>query len=272
MQLNTINNQPYSFSEYWKKLGRYGFLIPVLARRELKIKYSRTLIGVGWFFIQPLAVVIVYSIFFKYLIHIQSDNIPYSSFVFSGLVLWYLFTNLIGKSTFALIESSELINKVAFPRIIIIIAKIVPVLLENLVLLILLLFVTAINGQVLGFNIFTAMFYFTEVFILGLALGILCSIIALRHRDIAHTIPIAINFGIWLTPVFFPISIVPETFRNFLLYLNPLASSIEGLRGAIFKSSGISMISLIIFTFSLLLLVGSFFYFIKFEKKIVENL
>lgn len=202
----------------------------------------------------------------------QSDNIPYPSFVFSGLVLWYLFTGIIGKSTFALIESADLINKVSFPRLIALLSKIIPAVLECAVLLVLLFVVAIINRQPIGLNAIGSIFYFVEVAVLAFAIGMFCSIIAIRQRDIAHSVPFVINFGIWLTPVFFPVSIVPKPFQEYLLLFNPLASAIEGLRGAIFYNKGISMISLILFAFSLLLLLLSFYYFIKFEKKIVENL
>ncbi|MCC6371006.1 MAG: ABC transporter permease [Bacteroidia bacterium] len=244
----------------------------MLSVRELKIKYSRTLLGIGWFFLQPLVVVIVYSIFFKYLVHINSDNIPYPSFVFSGLVLWYLFAGIISKSTFALIESADLIHKVSFPRLIILISKIVPVILECLILLILLFVITLFSGQPPGFLALTSIFYFVQTFILSFAIGLFCSTIALKYRDIAHGIPFVINFGIWLTPVFFPLSIVPFPYKNYVFYLNPLASAIEGLRGAMFFNTGVSLTSLLMFVIYGFLLAVSFFYFIKFEKKIVENL
>jgi lipopolysaccharide transport system permease protein len=272
MSSKIINSQPYTFSEYYSKMMRYGFLILVLVKRELKIKYSKTFIGLGWLLLQPIVVVVVYSIFFKYLIHMSSDNIPYTSFVFSGLVLWYLFTGIISKSTFALIESVELINKVSFPRLVIILAKIIPPILENFLLLILLFVLALFNGQPFGLNAIFSIYYFLEVCIFSLAIGILCSILALRFRDLAHTIPFVFNFGIWLTPVFFPVSIVPEKFRSHLLHFNPLASAIEGLRDSLFHNESVSMISIIIFCFSILLLLASVIYFIKFEKKIVENL
>ena len=267
-----INNEPYGIKLYYEKILKNRSLILILAKRELKIKYSRTILGIGWFFLQPLIVVIVYSIFFKFLVHINSNGIPYPSFVFSGLVLWYLFTGIISKSTFALIESADLIHKVSFPKFIILISKIVPVILECLILLILLFIINAFNNQSLGINTFTSFFYFTQIILLSFAVGLFCSRIALKHRDMAHAIPVIINFGIWLTPVFFPASIVPQPYRNYLLYCNPLAASIEGLRGALFFNTGVSITSLLMFTVYCFLLVISFYYFVKFEKNIVENL
>lgn len=267
-----ISATPYTVSGYWNKLVKYAFLIRVLALREVKIKYSRTFIGIGWMLLQPLLVVVVYSIFFKYLIKINSGNIPYPQFVFSGLVLWYLFTGIIGKSTFALIESADLIQKVAFPRLIVVIAKIFPAVLECLLLLVLLFIVSLISGQSPGFNWFLSVFYFVQILIFSFAIGLFCSTIALKYRDLAHAIPFVFNFGIWLTPVFFPISIVPAPFNDYLSLLNPLAGAIQGLRGVVFYNSGVSFISMLNFVIYTLLLLLAFYYFVKFEKKIVENL
>lgn len=272
MLTKTINSSPYTLSGYWSKLLRYGYLIHVLARRELRVKYANTWLGIGWFFLQPLAVVLIYSIFFKYLIHIQSDAIPYAPFVFSGLVLWYLFTGIVGKGTYALVESAELITKVPFPRIIVLLAKIIPTIVECLVLLLLLFIVMLGNHQPIGWQAFSALFYFIEITVFSFSMALLCSTVAVKHRDLAHIIPIAINFGIWLTPVFYPLSIIPAPYQNYVRYLNPLAAAIEGLRNSLFFSCGISAPAILIFVTSGVLLLLAFYYFVKFEKNIVENL
>ena len=267
-----INNKPYTVRWYYEKILNNAFLILILAKRELKVKYSRTVIGIGWFFLQPLLIVVVYSIFFKHLIKINTGSIPYPSFVFSGLVLWNLFTGIIGKSSYALIESTDMISKVSFPKLIILISKIMPVVLECLVLLVFLFFFFFFNGQSAGLNILYSAFYFIQVVILSFAIGLFCSTVALKYRDIAHSIPFIFNFGIWLTPVFYPVSIVPDVYRSYVLILNPLAASIEGLRNSLFFNSGIPLSSFLFLLIYVFLLLLSIYYFIKFEKKIVENL
>ncbi len=266
-----INSQPYTVASYFSRLRQYGYLIAVLTRRELKVKYTRTLLGVGWLFIQPIAVVVIYSIFFKYIVHISSDNIPYPAFVFSGLVLWYLFTGIVGRSSHALTESADLISKVSFPRLLVIIAKIVPTVIECVVFLFLLFVVNLITGPTPGFHSVEALFYFLSVMVFSIAAGLLCSILVLKYRDLGHLIPFVINFLIWLTPVFYPASILPEKLRH-LSYLNPLALPLEGLRRAVFFNQGAGVPELLMFLISLLLLLISFFYFIKFEKKLAETL
>ncbi|PBQ30956.1 hypothetical protein CNR22_03955 [Sphingobacteriaceae bacterium] len=270
--VKVISSNPYNLRDYFDKLKRYGFLIFVLARRELKIKYTKTVLGLGWLFLQPLALVVIYSFFFKGVIHISTGAIPYPSFVFSGLVLWYIFTGIVTKSAYALIESSELINKVSFPRFIIPVSKAIPILLESAALVVLLLVVLLVTRQPLGFNAFTAFFYMLMAIIISFALGLLCSVVVLRYRDFAHLIPFALNFGIWLTPVFYPTDILPQPYRSYLFYLNPMSQAIEGLRGALFFNAAIPGAAVLVFFTSVVFLLCSFYYFIKSEKTFVENL
>ncbi len=267
-----INNRPYGVVEYLRKLKSHAFLVVSLSRRELKVKYSRAFLGIGWLLIQPLVAVIIYSLFFNYLIKIDTGKIPYIQFVFSGLVLWYIFTGIFSKVSTSLVETRELIDKVAFPRIILLMAKAVPVMLESLLFFMALIIIILVNRPVYWLNIFVSFFYVLQVFIFSFAVAILFSVLIVRIRDFLHMLPFIVNFGIWLTPVFYPVSIVPPEYQNWLRYLNPLAHSIESFRNALFSGAGISFGSILVFLFSLFLLFISFVIFIKFEKRIPERL
>jgi lipopolysaccharide transport system permease protein len=272
MSQKEINNRPYTLVAYIKRLKAYGFLLRSLANRELKVKYSRAVLGVGWMIIQPLVAVVIYSIFFNYLIKIDTKNIPYIQFVFSGLVIWYIFTGIVSKGSVALLESTELISKVSFPRLIIIVAKSFPVLIESLILFLVLIVMILINQIPLGLNILIALFFILEAVLFSLSVAILLSILIVRFRDFLHILPFIMNFGIWLTPVFYPVSIIPAQFQIYIKYLNPLATSVEGLRGALFEGAGVSVGAILVFVASLFLLFISLVFFIKFEKQIVERL
>ena len=272
MTTREINNKPYAVGEYLRKLKTYAFLIASLSRREFQIKYNRAILGIGWLLIQPLVSVVIYSLFFNYLVKIDTGNIPYIQFVFSGLVLWYIFTGIFSKGSTALLETRELIEKIAFPKIIILIAKVVPVIIEGLVLFVVLIAIVIYHQKGVGIYLFTSIFYLLQVIIFSFSLAILFSILIVRVRDFLHILPFIINFGIWLTPVFYPVSLVPAEYQNYVRYANPIAHAIEGFRNALFASKGISMESFIIFLFSLILLFFSFVFFIKFEKQIVERL
>ena len=267
-----ISNKPYTFKEYFDKIRKSRYLIKTLILREFKVKYSRTFIGLGWVFIQPIVVVAIYTIFFKNFIHLDTQDIPYPHFVLSGLALWYLFTGVVSKATYSLLESADLIHKISFPKIIAIISKTVPVILECLVLLILAFLVVLFTTGAVGFNAVTIIFYFIEILLFSVSIGMICSILSLKYRDLAHAIPFLINFGIWLTPVFYPVTVIPPGLYPFFKFGNPLVLAIEGLRGALFRNAGISMESLILFACTCLLFTFSFLIFVKFEKRITETL
>lgn len=272
MSLKEINNKPYTISEYFKRMLAFSFLIRSLAAREFKVKYARAVLGVGWVVIQPLVAVIIYSIFFNYLIKISTNDIPYIQFVFSGLVLWYMFTGILGKCSTALLESTELINKVSFPRIILLISKAFPVMVESLVLYLVLLGILIFQNGTFKLQYFISVFYLLQVFIWAFSVSIIFSVVIIRLRDFLHVLPFIMNFGIWLTPVFYPVSIVPESYRGVLKFANPIAHSIESFRNTLFGDVGINRESFTLLLISLIFLYVSLVIFIKFEKQIVERL
>lgn len=270
--MKEINNKPYGIVEYITRLKSYAFLIASLSKRELQIKYSRAFLGIGWLFINPIVSVVIYSLFFNYLLKMNTGSIPYIEFVFSGLVMWYIFTGIFSKGSTALLETRELIDKVAFPRIIILIAKVIPVILESFVLFLVLIGLMIFYHHDMGLNLLISVFYFLQVIIFSMAVAIFSSVLVVRFRDFTHLLPFIINFGIWLTPVFYPISIIPSEYQEYLRYGNPLALSIENFRSTLFMGNGIPVQSIIIFGFSLVFLFISFVFFIRFEKQIGERL
>lgn len=272
METKLINNKPYTLKSYLRKLTASGYLIKTLSLRELKVKYSKTFFGIGWVLLQPLMVVAVYTLFFKNFIKLNTQEIPYPQFVLTGLVLWYLFTGIISKCTYSLIESQDLLYKISFPRIIVLFSKCMTVIIECFAMLVIAFIVLFITNQKIGFHSITAIFYFIQTLLLSFSIGIICSILVLKYRDLAHAIPFVINFGIWLTPVFYTVEIIPEQYKHLLLYGNPLALAIESLRASIFYNQSISPSMWLLFAVSCLTLCISFYIFIKFEKRITENL
>jgi len=270
--INEINNKPYDFLSYLKRVRKYRFLLVSLSKRELKVKYSRTILGLGWVFVQPLVAVIVYTMFFRNFIKLDTNQIPYVQFVFSGVVFWYIFTGILAKGSNSLLESTELINKVSFPRIILVVAKSFPVIIEGFVLYLVLLGIVIFNNDVSFSGVVLSLFYLLQIIIFSSSLAVILSVMVVWARDILHVIPFAIGFGIWLTPVFYPVSIIPAQYQNYVRYLNPVANAIEGLRDTLFMGKPIGLDSLIIFFGSLVLLLIALIFFIKFERKIVGRI
>jgi len=270
--MRELSNKAYTISEYFERLGKYYHLLVALTKRELKTKYSRTILGISWVILQPALAIIVYSIFFRFIFHMDTGRIPYPQFVFSGLIIWYIFSGFVSKGALSLLEMSDIIKKVSFPRLIALLAKIFPSFIEGLVLLIMLFTWILVTGTEIGWQSIFVSFYLLEAIVFSLMITILLSICVVRFRDVLHLLPVILNFGVWLTPVFYSSSMIPEPYNKYLLIINPLADSIEGLRLALFHNGGITLQSVYTFGGSLVLLTIALVFFIKFEKRIIERL
>lgn len=269
---NVINNKPTSVKSYVIQLYQKKFLLYILIKRELKIKYSKTFLGLGWVFIQPVIVVAVYTLFFKNMLKLNTYDVPYPQYVLTGLVLWYLSTGIISKSMHALFESKDLVTKVSFPRMIVLISKITPVIFECLILLLISVITIIFTQHKINLNMLTSMFYFIDVIFLSCAVGIMCMMITLKFRDFVEIIPFAINFAIWLTPVFYAFGSVPDKYKNLFRFGNPLIIPLEGMRDAFFGNTGITTEAFFVFIGTVIFFVISLVIFIKFEKRIIEKL
>jgi lipopolysaccharide transport system permease protein len=224
-----ITSQTQRFPEYLKKVFRYRYLISTLILRDLKIRYAQTALGWLWAIAQPLAGVAVFSFFFTYIIQIDTGDVPYPLVALSGMVAWNYFSFVINQGSTVLVASQSLIKKISFPKIVLVIAKSFVGLSEMLVTLLILLIWAFVVGRSLDLRMLLLPIIILCNWMTGLALAIWLSALTVRWRDLQHLIPYLITFGIWVTPVFYPSTIVPEQF-SFLVYLNPMAGVIEMLR------------------------------------------
>src|SRR5687767_1930224 len=168
--MQELNNKPYSVSGYFNRLKKYRYLLSQMAKRELKIKYSRTILGISWVIIQPAIAVIIYSLFFNFIFHVETGPVPYEQFVFSGLVVWYLFAGVLSKGAMSLIEMSDVIKKVSFPRIIALMAKIFPACIEGFALLTILITWVIFTYPGVSWQSVFVLFYTLEAMVFSLAM------------------------------------------------------------------------------------------------------
>lgn len=225
LEKTIITAEDPTFSEYLQKVWRYRSFILTLAKRDLKIKYAQTSLGLAWSILQPLTAVVVFTLFFSVLLDVDAGY-PYALFVLSGVLCWNLFNYIFSHGSTSLMNNQDLIRKLSFPKIVLPFSKAVVAFVEvglTLVLLVPLIIwaQTPIATPILFLPIVLA---FIALFSIGVSLILAAS--TLRFRDLHHIIPFLVNFGIWFTPVFYPVSLVPKEFAH-LIYLNPMASLIE---------------------------------------------
>jgi lipopolysaccharide transport system permease protein len=266
----TISAKPVSLGGYLASVWQARNLIIVFALRDLKVQYAQTYLGLLWSVIQPLTGLVIFSLFFQKLVPLQT-NTPYGVFAFTGIMGWFYFTALVGQCGTALMHNQQLIKKIHFPRLVLPLSKAMVGLTEFFISLCLLLLLMLFTGCIFSAKILLLPLALVFNIITGLSVGIWLSALTIRFRDLHHIIPFLVGFGIWLTPVFYPTTIVPSTY-NWLYYFHPVANVISFYRW-IFIGLPIDINQLLVsFVLSFCLLISGLFFFIRNEKFIADYL
>lgn len=234
-----------------QKLWHYRDLLFVLTVRDIKVRYKQTILGIFWVIIQPVLMMLFFTLIFGRLAGMPSDGVPYPIFAYAGLLPWTFFSNSLNGSANSLVGNSSLITKVYFPRMIIPIASVGAFLVDFLIafgLLVLLMFYYGI-GLSINILMLPVLAFLTALAAIGV--GMWLSALNVKYRDIRYALPFITQFWMFATPIIYPSTLIPEKWR-WLLKLNPLTGIIEGYRSAIFGKSfdlaglGISVIIIIV--------------------------
>ncbi len=215
-------------THYWRDLWRYRELMSFLAWRDISVRYKQTAIGIGWALIRPLLTLVVF-VAFRRMAGLQQGELPDVVLVLAAVLPWQFFSSALTESSSSLIGNTGLISKVYFPRLIIPIAAIAAAFVDFLVTLTFLAVTMAWYGvtpdqRVLALPLFTAL-----AALLSLGLGLLMAALTVTYRDFRYIVPFMMQLGLFVSPVAFASSQVPEAWRG-IYALNPLAGIIDGFR------------------------------------------
>jgi len=264
-----INSQQKVFGLDLAKLFSYRALIYIFAVRDLKVQYAQTFLGILWSVLQPLTGLLIFTFFFAYVIKVDTGGIPYPLFAFSGMISWYFFSSVMAQSGTSLMQSQYLIRKIYFPKLVLPISKALTCFVEFGISFLLLLIMMLILGYYPKINILALPVFIALNLLTGLAVGLWLSALTIRYRDFYHIIPYLVNFGIWLTPVFYPATLIPEKIK-FLVYFNPMAGIISGFRWSLLGGAPPSVYYLISFFIVVFIFITGLFYFRRMETKIAD--
>lgn len=218
-----------SFKDIWA----YRELLFFLTWRDVKVRYKQTALGAAWAILQPLFMMIIFTIFFGRLAGVASAGIPYPLFALAGLVPWTFFSNAITASGNSLVGSANLITKVYFPRLIVpaaaMLAGLVDFLLAFLMLVILMIYYRVTPTVQMLF--LPVLILLTALFSLGV--GTWMSALNVKYRDVRFALPFLIQLWLFVSSVILPSSSIPQKWR-WLIMLNPMSGIIEGYRAALF--------------------------------------
>lgn len=262
-----ISAEPDNLKTYVEKIWTHKSLIFTLAKRDLKVKYAQTILGLTWTVIQPLTAVAIYTLFFSVLLNFETEY-PYVLFVLSGVLLWGLFNYIFSQGSTSLTQNQDLIRKMYFPKMILPLSKVLVGLVEFGVIFMFFIIMVLIFSVPLSWKILLIPFPLIILLLFSTGTAFLMSAATIKNRDLNHILPFLINFGIWLTPVFYPVTVIPEKYEN-LLYINPMASIIQVFRWCVFNEA-INVYVLIGAILSVIIFIIGFLYFKKVEDKIVD--
>jgi len=253
-----------------KELWEYHELTYFLVWRDIKVRYKQTAFGVAWAILQPFLTMVVFTIFFGRLAKVPSDGLPYPIFAFAALLPWQLFSNALTTSGNSLVANSDLITKVYFPRLIIPLSSTLAGLVDFCIAFFVLLGMMAYYGIVPTSAVVTLPLFVLLAIVTSLAISLWLSALNVRYRDVRFTIPFLTQFWLFLTPIAYPSSMVPEKWR--LLYgLNPMAGVVEGFRWALLgKSNETGPLIIVSVIIVIIMLIGGLIYFRSTEKTFAD--
>lgn len=216
--------------DYWRDLWRFRELFLILAWRDLSVRYKQTVIGVVWAVMKPLLTMIVFTVVFGRVAKLPTEgHAPYALLVFAAMLPWTLFATALSDTSNSLIAGANLISKVYFPRLIIPSATLVTALADFVISLVLLLPLMAFYRFAPGWNMLLLPGFTLLALLASLGPGLWITALNVKYRDFRHVIPFIAQFGMYVSPVGFSSSVVPERWR--LLYsLNPMVGVIDGFR------------------------------------------
>ncbi len=211
---------------------QYRELIFILVWRDIKVRYKQTVLGAAWAIFQPLAIMLIFTAVFSYVGKIPSDGLPYPVFLYSGLLPWLYIAQALSRSATSLVGEAPLISKVYFPRLILPLSGTLSPLLDLLLAFLVYLGLMVWFGVLPTWRIVTLPLFAGLAFFIALAGGVWLSALYVRFRDVGHIIPMFIQLWMFVSPIIYPVSKVPEAWRHFYA-LNPVVSVIEGFRWAL---------------------------------------
>ncbi|CAN5713441.1 ABC transporter permease [soil metagenome] len=218
----------------FRELWAYRELFYFLVWRDLKVRYKQTVLGVAWAIIQPLFTMLIFTLFFGRLAGVPSDDVPYPVFVYAGLLLWTFFANAVTTSGNSLVGNANLLSKVYFPRLFIPSAAVGAGLVDLAIAFVILVGLMIYYSVVVTWGILMLPVLVLLTTLLAVGVGTWLSALNVKYRDIRFALPFLIQIWMFVSPIIYPPSFVPEKWR-WLLALNPLTGIIDSFRVSLFS-------------------------------------
>jgi len=254
-------------------IWQYRELFFALVRRDLKVRYKQTVVGAAWAVIQPVALMIVFTVFVSYIVRFPSDGAPYPLFAFCGLLPWQIFARALGEGSSSVVTNQALIQKIYFPRVVLPASVVISSLVDFGIAFLILLLLLAYYGVAVTLSVLLVPLLMVLAVAISFGVALFLSAMYVRFRDIRHILPLLTQVWFFASPVFYPSSLVPEAFRP-IYGLNPMVGIIEAFRWALLPTARAPDWAMLgVSSFAMILLVaGGLVYFRRCERTFADRL
>ncbi|GFO64371.1 ABC transporter permease [Geomonas paludis] len=256
---------------YWRDAWRYRELFYFLVWRDILVRYKQTVVGVSWSVLRPLLTMLAFTLVFGLLAKLPSDGTPYPLLVFAAMLPWNFFANALSEGSNSLIGNANLLTKIYFPRIIIPASTLVVSLIDFAISMAIMAGMMLWYGYLPGWRIVTLPLFLALAMLAVAGCALWCAALNVRYRDFRFLVPFLLQFGLYVSPVGFASSMVPEKWR--LIYsFNPMVGVIDGFRWALLTGkTEIYWPGLLVSTaLSAALLLSGLWYFRKTERVLAD--
>ena len=245
-------------------------LLLFLVWRDIKVQYAQTVLGAAWAVVQPLLTMLIFTVIFGQMAKMPSDGVWYPAFSFTALLPWTYFSQAITRSGGSLVSNANLVSKIYFPRLLLPLSALVAPLVDLALSLVVLFGLLIYAGIPLTWKVITLPVFILVAMLTAMGVSLFVSASNVKYRDIGHAIPFVIQIWMFVSPIVYPVSLVPEQWR--VLYgLNPMVGVIEGFRWALLGQTApdpvVMAASFVVFVF---VLIGGLVYFKKMERQFAD--
>lgn len=267
--ITTISSKPIGNLARLAELWRYRELAWSMMERDIKVRYKQTVLGVAWAVLQPVLMMIIFTIIFGRLAKIPSDGFPYPVFVYSGLLAWNLFATAVSSGGVSMLGSAQMIGKVYFPRLIVPIASLGVSLVDFAVSFCVLLILMAVFGVMPGNQLLLFPLFLAGLLISAIGVSTWLAAVTVSYRDFRYVIPFMVQIWMYITPIIYPASFIPDRFQ-WLVYCNPVFGWISAIKAAILGTPIVWTAVGISAAWSVVLLIVGFNYFNRAERRFAD--
>ena len=266
IRIEACKNPGLGFRELWE----YRELLYFLVWRDVKVRYKQTAIGASWAVLQPLLTMVIFTLVFGRFANMPSNGLPYPIFTYVALLPWTYFARSLSQSITSVVGNAHLITKVYFPRLLLPISAVVAGLIDFAIAFAFLIVMMFWYGIVPDWEIVFLPFFILLTMMTALSVSLWLSVINVRYRDIGQAVPFLLQIWMFISPVAYAVSVVPEKWR--LIYsLNPMAGVVEGFRWALTHSESPPILPIVISSIMVTaLLYGGLVFFKRMEETFAD--